>query len=250
MDTRRSETSSKSQPGIRSLAKQQTMHRIITVARQMFAEQGYDRTTVRHIAAKAGLSSGALFNHVTDKRDIIHLIFSEEVEAVTARALEAPRTYQTFKEKILSITEQHFRFFGGDPVLYRILLNELLIESPGLHLERNLTIRDRFVQGLGRVVREAQETGEVRLDESPDVIALHIFFTYAAALRRWLTASFRPDWRQGHREFERFLRLQIEGLNPAINIEQSAMDLNSFSVPNCRTQLGDTHLSVKTTRSH
>jgi hypothetical protein len=117
-------------------------------------------------------------------------------------------------------------------------------------LERNLTIRDRFVQGLGRVVREAQETGEVRLDESPDVIALHIFFTYAAALRRWLTASFRPDWRQGHREFERFLRLQIEGLNPAINIEQSAMDLNSFSVPNCRTQLGDTHLSVKTTRSH
>ena len=200
------------QAGVRELSKQQSQHKIMLAARQMFAELGYDRSTLRQIAAKAGLTVGALFNHVTDKRDLIYLIFNEEVDTVAEIALAAPRPYQTLRAKILSITEHYFRLFANEPVLSRILLTEVVTGSPGLHLHRYLKVRARLIDGIDELIVQAQQTGEVHSPESSEVIARYIFFTFAASLRWWLASSSRPEWRAGHREYERLLTLQMEGL--------------------------------------
>ena len=199
--------------GVRELSKQESQHKIMIAARELFAELGYDGATLRQIAAKAGLTVGALFNHVTDKRDLIHLIFNEEVDALTDKALASPRPYQKFSEKILAMTEHYYRLFAIDPVLSRILLSEILVETPGMHLERNLSIRARLLKGVERVVFEAQQTGEIQAVEHPQIIAHHIFFAHAASLRLWLASSAHPEWRSGHRQYERFLRLQMDGLS-------------------------------------
>ncbi len=178
----------------------------------MFAEQGYDGATLRQIAAKAGLTTGALFKHATDKRDLVHLIFSEEVDALTDMALASPRSYQTFVEKILSISEHYYRLFASDPVLSRILLSEMLVETPGLHLERSLSIRQRLLQGLESLILQAQSTGELNPSVIPAKVALQIFFLYAASLRYWLNASDRPEWRKGLQEYKQCLELQVFGL--------------------------------------
>ena len=185
----------------------------MVAARELFAELGYDRATLRRIAAKAGLTVGALFNHVTDKRDLIYLIFNEEVSKVAEVALTSPRAYQSFRDKILSITEQYFRLFGSEPVLSRILLTEVVVLSPGLHLDRYLKHRARLVDGIEELVIAAQQTGEIRATEDSDVIARHIFFALAASLRWWLASPNQPEWRSGHRDFERLLNLQMDGLS-------------------------------------
>ena len=198
--------------GARELSKQESQHKIMVAARQLFAELGYDRATLRQIAAKAGLTVGALFNHVTDKRDLIYLIFNEEVNTVTETALASPRSYQPFKDKILSITEHYFRLFGSEPILSRILLTEVVVLSPGLHLDRYLELRARLVDGVEELVLQAQQTGEIQASGDPDLIARHIFFTFAASLRWWLASATGVDWRSGQREFERLLNLQMNGL--------------------------------------
>ena len=186
-------------------------------ARDLFAELGYDRATLRQIAAKAGLTVGALFKHVTDKRDLIYFIFNEEVDALTDTALAAPRPYQSFFAKMSTMAEYFFRLFANEPVLSRILLVEIVIESPGLHLERYLAIRRRFLEGMAAMVAQAQESGEISPDESPDFIALYLFFTVQASLRRMLASCARPEWREGHRVYERLLRLQIDGLGHGVS---------------------------------
>ena len=201
-------------PGVRELSKQESQHKIMVSARELFAEQGYDRSTLRQIAAKAGLTVGALFKHVSDKRDLIYFIFNEEVDALTDTALSAPRAYQTFFEKMSTMTEYFFRLFANEPVLSRILLVEIVIESPGLHLARYQAIRARFLEGMAQYVAQAQDNGEIQTDESADFIALHLFFTVQASLRRMLASCPRPEWRDGHREYERLLRLQVNGLGP------------------------------------
>ena len=198
--------------GARELSKQESQHKIMVAARQLFAELGYDRATLRQIAAKAGLTVGALFNHVTDKRDLIYLIFNEEVNTVTETALASPRSYQPFRDKVLSVTEHYFRLFGSEPILSRILLTEVVVLSPGLHLDRYLELRARLVDGLEELVLQSQHTGEIQATDDADLIARYIFFTFASSLRWWLASATGADWRSGHREFERLLNLQMNGL--------------------------------------
>lgn len=118
-----------------------------------------------------------------------------------------------FQRKILSVTEPHYRLFGSEPTLSRILLSEILLHTPGLHLERHIEIRTRLIKGMEQIVAEAQRSGEIHTKETPEMIARSIFFLYSAALRWWL-ASEQPDWRSGQRDFERVLKIHLAGLMP------------------------------------
>ena len=212
-------TSKPKKPGIRERLKQENKDKIVMAARQLFAESGYDSATLRQIAAQAGLGLGTLFNYINDKRDLIYLIFNEEVDTLTDRALAAPRPWQPFLGKIISVTEPHYRLFGSEPDLARILLSEILLHTPGFHLERYLSIRGRLIRGVETLVAEAQESGELQTSESPEIVARSIFFLFSAALRWWL-ASPQPEWRTGSREFERVLRLHITGLTHPSGLQQ------------------------------
>jgi len=198
--------------GVRERSKQERQDRIMMAARKLFAEQGYDATTLRQVAERSGLGLGTLFNYISDKRDLIYLVFNQEVSVITDVALAAPRPWQNFSEKILGMIEPNYRLFGSEPVLSRILLSEVLQHTPGFHLAEHIRIRDRFIRGMEEVVREAQRSGEIGSTESPELIARHIFFSHSAALRWWLAASENPEWRSGLRDFAEILRLQTTGL--------------------------------------
>lgn len=198
--------------GLRERSKLERQDRIMLAARRLFTEHGYEATTLRQIATAAGVGLGTLFNYIADKRDLIYLIFNEEMDSVTERSLAAPRPWQTFTEKVLSITEHHYRFFGSEPRLARILLSEIVLQSPGFHLERYRNTRDRLIKGIESLVESAQQAGELRKDEAAGFIALQLYFTYAGSLRWWLAADDLPDWHTGQRDFERLLISQMKGL--------------------------------------
>ena len=199
--------------GVRERSKRERQDRIMLAARKLFAERGYDGTTLRLVAEHAGLGLGTLFNYISDKRDLIYLVFNRDVSGVTDAALAAPRAWQSFSEKILSMTEHNYRLFGSEPVLSRILLSEVLQHTPGLHLAEYFSIRDRFIRGMEEVVREAQAAGEVGSRANPAEIARQIFFLHSAALRWWLAATEVPDWRVGMREFTDILAMLSAGLD-------------------------------------
>ena len=198
--------------GVRERSKQERQDRIMIAARKLLAEHGYDATTLREVAELAGLGLGTLFNYISDKRDLIYLVFNQEVNIVTDSLLAAPRPWQSFNEKVLSMIEPLYRFFGSEPILSRILLSEVLQHTPGFHLAEHIGIRDRFIRGMEEVVADAQASGEIASTESPQLIARHIFFSYSAALRWWLGGSEHPQWRAGLRDFAEILRLQTMGL--------------------------------------
>jgi TetR/AcrR family fatty acid metabolism transcriptional regulator len=51
--------------------KESTRDRIINSAKRLFAEQGYQKTTVMDISRQAGLSEAALYDHFRGKEDLL-----------------------------------------------------------------------------------------------------------------------------------------------------------------------------------
>ena len=180
-------------------------------AREHFSKHGYDEATLRGIADSAGLGVGTLFNYVSHKRDLIFLIFNEEIDALTAEALANTRPWKGFRENVLTITDPHYTLFAKNPVLSRILLSETVLETPGLHLERYLRVRARLLEGMERLVVAAQDFGELRTGIRPGAIARNTFLSFTAALRWWVTQP-TPDARQGQLDYAEMLEIQLDGL--------------------------------------
>ncbi len=48
-----------------------TRDKILQAAQKLFARNGYDGTTTRELAEKAGIAEGTLFRHFTNKKAIL-----------------------------------------------------------------------------------------------------------------------------------------------------------------------------------
>ena len=197
--------------GRREQKKLETRERIRAAAADLFTRHGYGAATMREIADRAHVALGTLFNYAEDKRDLVFLIFNEELNAVTDVALAAPRPDQPLVEQLVAVFRVHYRWLATKPALARILLQELTFYSSGKQAATFLGIRKRLIDGLEALVRAAQRARRIRSREDPGVIARYIFFVYSASLRWWIAAP-RPNPTQGIADLRRLLKLQADGL--------------------------------------
>lgn len=80
-----------------------TRERIKSVALELFAEQGYEKTSLREIAEKLDVTKAALYYHFKTKEDIVGSLFDEfhtDVEVIIDWGHEQPVTSQTRAELV------------------------------------------------------------------------------------------------------------------------------------------------------
>ena len=65
-----------------SEAKVATRERIVVAAVKLFADEGWERTTTRELAAAAGIATGTLFNYFQSKEAVVAALVSEALAAV------------------------------------------------------------------------------------------------------------------------------------------------------------------------
>lgn len=97
--------------GLRERQKAATMHRVQTVALDLFDEHGFDRVTVAQVAHVAEVSESTVYRHFKTKEGIV--LHDEHDDAVLPRALalmlEDDLDLRTILERALEgIEEEHF----------------------------------------------------------------------------------------------------------------------------------------------
>jgi AcrR family transcriptional regulator len=77
-------------PGLRERKKQKTRDTIIKVALELFAERGYERTTIAEIAEAAEVSPRTIFAYFPSKEDILFCDLPEVQERLAEALRERP----------------------------------------------------------------------------------------------------------------------------------------------------------------
>ncbi len=67
--------------------------RILAVAGRLFAEHGYDQTSVRDIAAELGVANPSLYHHFASKRELLEELLREPIGRVQDAIEEAARLH-------------------------------------------------------------------------------------------------------------------------------------------------------------
>jgi AcrR family transcriptional regulator len=76
--------------GLRERKKQRTRRTIVDVANRLFAEQGYDQTTLVQIADTAEIAPSTFFNYFDSKVDIVFGLLDAVIESARERLLDRP----------------------------------------------------------------------------------------------------------------------------------------------------------------
>lgn len=85
-----------------------TRQRIQDVAMELFADQGYDKTSLREIAERLDVTKAALYYHFKTKEDILNSLFevlNRPVEELLAWGAEQPRTLETKQEVLVRYSD-------------------------------------------------------------------------------------------------------------------------------------------------
>lgn len=90
--------------GIRKAQKAATRSRVVAAARELFEGVGYEETTIRMIAERAGVSVGSVFTTFESKVDIFNYILFEKFELLFSELQRiSPHLKGTACDRIVSL---------------------------------------------------------------------------------------------------------------------------------------------------
>lgn len=185
-----------------------TQGAILASARRLFAERGFEATSIDEIAGAAGVAKGAVYHHFNSKE----ALFASVLEGVQAELASAPvpEAARAARDPVEQIAGGVLRYLlaASQPPVRRILL----IDGPAvIGWLRWREIDDRF---FGAGVRAAMRrlVGE---DAPPREVEALSHLLMGAVMEAALMCATADDPRGAARALSAGVRRMMEGLRPA-----------------------------------
>jgi AcrR family transcriptional regulator len=145
-------------PGKRAAQGRATRGQLIEVATRLFAENGYEGTSIEAVLTAAGVSRGALYHHFAGKEALFEAVVVAISAGVTARMAEA---IDECTDPVDAVRTGALAWIGlaGDPVIQRVVL----VDAPSvLGWERWRTMDDGQTLGAMKAMLQAvSDTGRL-----------------------------------------------------------------------------------------
>lgn len=168
--------------------------RILSAAAHLFRDRGFDRTTVRDIAATVGIQSGSIFHHFKSKDDILYSVMEEVIRFNTERLRQAVAAGETALDQLRNLVHAELTATIGDThEAMSVMVREWRCLSAD-NQQRALALRDVYEQFWLTTLTMLHEQEAFRAD--PFI------------MRRLLTGmiGWAPNWFNNNR------RLTVAGL--------------------------------------
>ncbi|ORA39413.1 TetR family transcriptional regulator [Mycobacterium aquaticum] len=177
---------------------------LVDAARELFARDGYDATSLDAVAARAKVTKGAVYHHFDGKRQLFEAVFTREVEQLATPLVEA---YARKKDPLEAFKAGCRAFLDEclDPELQRIVLLDALT-AIGWEQVRRLEgpLLDMMQLGIAR----AAEAG--RIAPRPPAPLAH--FLYGALCETAMIVARADDQKAAHRQAVSEINRILDGL--------------------------------------
>jgi AcrR family transcriptional regulator len=156
------------------------------IAARLFAERGYQGTSLADLAAQLGVQKPSLYHHIASKEDLLWEVAWEGAQAFHA-ALDAVPAQAPATERIRLALRAHLAVVADQLDVATVFVREWR-HLEGERRDRFVAERRRYEERIRDLFREGVEGSELRTDL--DVATAALLFLSAA---NWAYTWLRPD---------------------------------------------------------
>jgi AcrR family transcriptional regulator len=181
---------------------------LLTCAARAFAEQGYEKTSIRQVAQTAGFSLAGLYYYVSSKEELLFFIqyhtfgvLAEELEGILNRS-GAPESH--LKEMVFS----HVRYLVEHLPELKVCTTEL-DSLQGEYYQQVLSRRQRYFELTRQILKRLRKQDQGARVE-PNLAALYLF-----GMLNWIVMWFDPQRNDPTELSESLVKLFLGGYRKA-----------------------------------
>ena len=211
-----------------------TRRRIYEAALELFREQGFEQTTMRDIAAKAGVALGGAYYYFSSKEAIVLAFYHDMQENSHEATLEAMAGHKKLKDRIRVVMEKRFELLGPNRKFCDALFRHAPDSKDPLSpfSEETRSIRERSIEHL----RIALEGGDVKVPADLKQQLPYLLWLYHMGLILFWLYDRSPGQQRTQRLMEKSLGLvvgllRIAGLPLMKPLRQTALEMVETFAP-------------------
>jgi AcrR family transcriptional regulator len=159
--------------------------RLAKAAMALYAEQGFEQTTVAEIAARAGLTERTFFRHFTDKREVLFYGMEMLRDLLTRAVADAPAS-ATAMEAVGAAFETAGAFLQENPE--RVRLRDAIVSANAELRERELIKLAALASAVAGALRERGIPEPAASLAAETGVAV-----FKVAFARWIGDPGQPD---------------------------------------------------------
>lgn len=149
-----------------------TKRKIFETSMKLFAEKGYDATSVEDITATVGVAKGTLYYHFTSKEEIFDFLISEGIKLLQNSVDIKTAKYSNYIDKIKAIILIQIKIVDKYQDLVNIILSQLWGKE-----QRNKKCQKliyEYINKIEETVTEGMNIGQIKKGDSK-IIATEIY---------------------------------------------------------------------------
>jgi len=135
---------------------------LFEAAARIFSEIGYDRTSMRRIAAEAGVSLAGIYHYVSGKEELLYWIQYHTFDSLLSGLSSSLEGVVDPRQRLATAVRNHVRHFGENMYELKVCAREL----QALEGEAYDTVHERrraYFEAVHQVVKELQPQQEAPL---------------------------------------------------------------------------------------
>jgi AcrR family transcriptional regulator len=164
--------------------------RLIEVALRLFAEKGFEGTSVQDVVVTAGVTKGAMYHYFGSKDDLLAEIYARVLRLQMERLETFVGADQPVAERVFAaaadVVVTTIEHLDSTTVFFRSLHQLSKVKADQVRHERR-----RYHDAFRGMVLEGQQSGVFREDVSADLV-VDFFFGSVHHLPMWWKADGRP----------------------------------------------------------
>jgi AcrR family transcriptional regulator len=181
-----------------------TITALVDAARELFARDGYDATSLDAVAARANVTKGAVYHHFDGKRQLFEAVFTREVEQLATPLVDAyarkKDPWEAFKAGCRAFLDECL-----DPDLQRIVLLDALA---AIGWEQVRRLESPLLDMMQVGIAQAADAG--RIAPRPPAPLAH--FLYGALCETAMIVARADDQKAAHRQAVSEINRILDGL--------------------------------------
>ena len=183
-----------------------TKRKIFETSMKLFAEKGYDATSIEEITATVGVAKGTLYYHFSSKEEIFNFLVEEGIKLLQNSIDIKTSKYTNYIDKVKAIVLIEIKIVQKYENLITILLSQFYgKETRNQKCQMHVY---EYIEKIEKIVKEGINKGEIKQGD-PKAIASEIYGLICSTLVYKLRNQDTFDITKIYKEFERTV---IEGL--------------------------------------